>query len=101
MQARRPAEIVRHVVFGGPDQLPRHIGHGLRDCDRLADEVALQPATETAADELGVHAYLSRLDARDLGRDGLCAGWELRACPHVDTAPGNARQAIRRLERCV
>ena len=47
---RRPVGVMRHVVFAGPDQFHRE-PDGFRCLDRRRNEIDIQAATESAADE--------------------------------------------------
>ena len=100
MQARRPVEVVLHVVGPHPDQLDRRPGHLLRDGDRLRDEVVLEPPPEAAADELRARCAPAPASA------GRCRRGARAPCGNcvlaqTSTPPRDTREAVLRLERRV
>ena len=88
--ARRPVEVVGHVVFARPHQLDRPAAHGLGDLHRLRDVVHVDAPSEAAAQEGGAHGDLLGLEAGDLGGHAFRELLELRGSvdeagvlPHV------------------
>ena len=97
--AGRAVEVVRGVLVARPEALHRHAGHGPGHLRGQRDEVGVQPAAETAADEHGVHPHLLVGQAERAGHHAAGNVGHLRRNPDLGRRGVGAHGAVHRLQR--
>ena len=98
VHTHRTVEVMRHVVFTRPQQLDRP-SHGFGDLRRLHDEIKLNPAAKTTAQERRFQIDVFRLEAQRRGHCALRTLLKLRRANQLAFAARKAGRKVHRLQR--